>query len=83
MDSLKQTIEVDIKLIPQKIAELFCSMDADEQAIFFNTIAADVETWPACNFDLQMQYISDSTLLTENGRKIMKTIGQYAEEQHP
>jgi hypothetical protein len=80
MDNLKQTIEVDIKIIPQTVADLFCSMDAHEQAVFFNAIAADVKTWPACNFDLQMQYISDSPLLTENGRKIMKTIGQYAEE---
>lgn len=77
MDKLKQNTEVEIDISPEMVAELFCSMDCAEQAAFFNRIAEDVKTWPSCNFDLQLQYVVDTNLLTEDGKQIMRTIGSY------
>lgn len=80
MDILKETVEVEVKVSPEKVAELFCSMDADEQAAFFNRIAEDVKTWPSCNFDMQMHYVSEKEALTYEARRIMLTIGNYSQK---
>lgn len=79
MITLTEKVQVEISITPSKLADLFCQMDANEQASFFNLIADDVATWPSCNFELQMQYVTDSGVLTDGGRQIMKTIGAYSE----
>lgn len=79
MDKLKEKTEIEIAVTPEKVAGLFCSMDSEEQAAFFNEIAKDVATWPACNFELQMQYVTDCKLLNDSGRRIMQVIGNYSE----
>lgn len=33
-------------LTPQEMAEIFCNMFADQQAVFFNTVGAISRTWP-------------------------------------
>ncbi len=69
----KQTINIT----PSEIAKLFCNMDADEQAIFFNVIASEIKLWenPFC---FQLQAVTDSPELLDEARKVMKEIGEYA-----
>lgn len=80
MESIKRNVEVEINATPEKVASLFCSMNAHEQAAFFNEIAEDIKTWTSCNVCLQMQYVSDSGALTYDARQIMKIIGDYSQK---
>lgn len=73
--------EVEVKLDPIDVASLFCSMDDCDQALFFNTVAIMSQAWEE-PFEFQMSGVSRSMIipLTDGGRKIMKTIGEYAEK---
>ena len=70
---------VYIKLTAKEIARVWSSFNNDEQAIFFNTIGSLAEEWEY-PFDYQLQGIVDSTLLNDQGRKVMKAIGEYSEQ---
>lgn len=80
MDTINRTVEVPLTLTPKEVAQLFCSMDANEQADFFNEVAKEADTWPSCNFDLQMSYVSGANNLSYEGRNIMRTIGDYSKQ---
>ncbi len=69
--------DVTLDVTPNDIADLFCSMDSDEQAIFFNKVAKNIKQWESPLY-FQLQAITDSAELTEEARLIMKEIGDYS-----
>lgn len=78
MDSLIKQVEVKLPITVNDVADLFCSMDGEEQALFFNCIGENVKKWNM-GFIFQMQSVCDTEKLTEEGRKIMKEIGDYSD----
>ena len=72
-------IDVDIELSPEDIADCFCDLHNDEQALFFNHIADVVAVWDS-NFCFQLQSIINSKALTNSGKAVMHTIGEYGKE---
>jgi len=77
---MEKTITIKFTLTPQEIAKLFCDMDMDDQATFFNEIDNIVTTEWLAPFCFQLESITNSSILTNNGRKIMKEIGEYSSE---
>jgi len=75
MAVLKKTVqhEIELKLGGEEIANLFWQLDEVEQAKFFN------ELWKVKGFAMQLQAVTDSKHLENEGRLVMKTIGDYAE----
>lgn len=71
----KETIQ--ITPTPGELAKEFCEMGADEQADFFNWISVISSRWER-PFVIQLQAITDSKKLNNNGRVIMENIGVYA-----
>lgn len=78
MEKLKKNIEIEMPLNVSDIARLFCSMDNNEQAMFFNRVAENVGEWdkPFC---FQLQSICDTELLSDGAKEIMKEIGNYSD----
>lgn len=70
---ISKLIEIKMPLTPKDAAIIFCSMNAEEQAKFFNEVFEESNKWDA-PFEFQMASIKG---LTEGGRKIMRTIGDY------
>lgn len=77
MDKLKVSIQSEVSINPNQVADLFCSMDGGEQADFFNMVAENVAKWDN-PFVLQLQAIIDTEKLTLGGNQIMREIGEYA-----
>jgi len=73
--------QVDVEVTPEDAAIIFCSSDGEEQARFFNEVARLASSWknPFC---FQMQTCSDNSVLTQEGRYIMRIIGEYSENQN-
>ena len=72
--------DIDINfddITPAELAKEFCEMDADNQALFFYWISVEAKKWkrPFC---FQLQEITDSKLMSPDGREIMHQIGEYA-----
>jgi hypothetical protein len=74
---MERTFTQEIKPTPRELAEEFCNMDGDKQAEFFSEIAAIKDTWDF-PFVFQLQAITDSPKLTDEGRQVMADIGEYA-----
>ena len=66
-----------VDITPEILAELFAELDADEQAMFFNHVDMVASKWQA-PFCFQLQSITDSELLTLQGRRVMQGIGEYS-----
>lgn len=75
---IERNFHVEIVLSPQEMATAFCEMDADHQAAFFSEVAVLTSGWERA-FCFQAQYITDSDMLTDAGRSIMRVIGEYGE----
>lgn len=75
---IQRNVRVGIEVTPDELAVEFANMDDSQQATFFNVLAILVSTWdrPFC---FQLQSVTDNPALTEEGRSIMKQIGEYAE----
>jgi hypothetical protein len=76
---MNKTIDIELKLTPQEIAQEFCNTDSKEQALFFNSVADISSKWrgPFC---CQLQAITDEECLTNEGRFVMEQIGNYSEK---
>lgn len=74
---MTKDIKVQIELTPVEIAELFNSLDSDEQAVFFSRlfILSDNQY----DFAAQMLSAAVSPLATNGGLKIMQDIGAFIE----
>jgi len=77
MAKIITTQEISYEVSAEQIAKLFCQLDGEEMADFFNTIHKIVkEEWQA-PFCFQLQFVSDSPVLTPEGKAIMCEIGDY------
>lgn len=65
----------DIELTPEQVAELFCEMDAADQAKFFNKVGRLSADWGAGMFEQQMAAVSKHDSLDTDGDKVMGVIG--------
>ncbi len=72
---LTRTITVE-DISPQELAELFCDMYADEQAVFFAEIASITAKWPGAGWCQQSCGIADK--LNRAGRDVIKTLADHA-----
>jgi hypothetical protein len=77
---MNRTIDVNLRLTAEELAQEFCNMNSVEQAEFFNHIDAISSTW-AAPFCFQLQAITDEECLTSEGRFIMEQIGNYSEKR--
>ena len=75
---IERKITVDVELTPEDLADCFCNLYDNEQAIFFNSIAEEVATC-GTSFCFQLQAIINSRILTNGGKDIMRQIGEYSE----
>lgn len=73
---IPRKIDVDVEMSAEDIADCFCDLHNDEQAFFFNRIAKVVATW-GTSFCFQLQGVVDSNMLTNDGKEIMRQIGEY------
>ena len=75
---IERTYKHYIEPTPEELAGCFWSMDAEQQATFFNGLAVEIgESGAFCR---QLQEVTDSPLLTPGGRRIMEQIGEYHDE---
>jgi len=77
---IRRTKIVEIKLTVSEVSQAFCEMNADEQACFFNCIDTETKKWKQ-SFCFQLQSITDSEYLTDEGRNIMGLIGDYSDKR--
>lgn len=75
--SIQRKIDVAINLSINELASEFCDLDCDMQARFFNIIAKNGKEW----WPMQLQSITDSALLGDDARHLMRMIGEYSEKQ--
>jgi len=75
---IARTTDVTVELSPEDVADCFCDLYSDEQAIFFNRIAEVTATWNT-RFCIQVESIIDSNMLTNGGKKIMLRLGEFDE----
>ncbi len=75
--AIKRKIEVSCVPTPTELAEVFCSMGGDEQALFFENVYSIAASWDR-PFVFQLESIVSSHLHTEDGRSIMSDIGDYS-----
>ena len=71
------TRSIEVELTPGEVAEAFCKLRSDGQALFFNEIAKIVDEggwW----LGMQLQYVTDDESLTLRGRAVMALIGDYS-----
>lgn len=69
--NLKGWVEYEIHPSADDLAEVFWSMDAEEQAFFFSKLGEKEE------LPMQLQYVTDNEYLSESGRRAMGLIGQF------
>ena len=80
MSEIKVERTFYIEPTPQELADCFSGMDADKQAEFFNRLYGQDNSWgPNTSWPFQFQYITDSEILSINGREMMRMIGEYSE----
>lgn len=80
--SLKMTIPFTRSVTATELAGLFCELDGEEQAEFFNSVAERVDSWGS-SFCFQLQAVLDSHRLNAGGITIMRQIGEYGEDAKP
>lgn len=66
--------EVDVKLLPSELAEMFWDLDADEQAKFFNCLGSVLTS--SAIFQTQMDNVVLSDVLSDAGKYAMQAIGR-------
>jgi hypothetical protein len=74
---IKRTVPVEVYPSPEEIAEALWSMDQHEQAKFLNALALQA----GHILVLQLQAITDSEVLTHEGRRLMSLMGDYAQKE--
>ncbi len=75
------TVKGVVDISPDRLGRLFALMSADDQALFFSSVAYTIEKEYLAPSQFQFQYVTDSALLTNKARKLMAIIGEYAEKQ--
>lgn len=73
---MKQTIEIDIELTPERMAVLFCEMDSEAQAQFFNAVARLSAQWAVPAFK---QWDAMPEDLTKEGAALLRQMAASVE----
>lgn len=76
---MKKNVDIDIDFSPEEVAELFCNLDSGKQARFFNEVGEISDSWDR-DFCFQADFIAGDPILTDNGRYVMRIIGEYSGE---
>ena len=76
MLNIRRDVIVNVEPTPKELADCFCNMYAEDQALFFNHIAVLVEKWGS-SFCFQLQAVISSKILTSGGKEAMRQIGEY------
>jgi hypothetical protein len=74
---IERTVKTQIQLTADELAKEFCQMSELEQAKFFNQIEVETKKWDYA-FCFQLQAVANSGILTEGGRNVMNSIGEYS-----
>lgn len=72
---ISRTVDVEVKLTAEELAEQFWAMDGDNQARFFDALA----NTSSGRLPMQLQAVADSDHLTIPARVCMQSIGEYGE----
>jgi hypothetical protein len=67
---------VNCQFTTDQIAELIAHLDSEEMALLISKLAEECATY--C-IPMQLEYLRQSSLLTAEGRELMRLIGEYAE----
>lgn len=78
MPTLNKTFNFPVNISPQEAAKVFCNMNDEEQAVFFNSIAEIVEKEWKNPLGFQLTDIPLRGILNKGGANVMRTIGRYA-----
>lgn len=73
---IQRKVTINIDPTPDELAFGFAIMSQDEQAQFFSELAKITTHWES-PFCFQLQSIIESDKLTNDGRRLMETIGEY------
>jgi hypothetical protein len=76
---IKRKTEVFVRLTVEELADEFCSLDANDQAEFFNRVGEITNQWDG-GFSYQLYRIVTSPKLNEKGKYILDQIAEYVEE---
>jgi hypothetical protein len=75
---MRVEVTVEYEPTPEELAIEFCKLYEDGQAKFFNRVA-EIFNHPKHSLTMQLEYISQSKLLTNEATHLMGKIGEYAE----
>ena len=81
---LKKIGKFEVEVI--EIAKMICHMNSEQQAELLNHIATITKIWRALNSStdhefavaMQLQYLTDESVLSDDARKLMEMIGEYS-----
>jgi hypothetical protein len=73
---IQRKFNLDVVPTPDELAFEFSQMNDEQQAMFFNELADIVGKWDG-TFCFQMQFVRDNQALTQEGRNVMRQIGEY------
>ncbi len=76
MESLTVAINHQIKLNPKQLAELFCSMSANEQVCFLNWCTELISKWKE-PVDFQLTAIMEHEQLQFEAQDLLKKISEF------
>ena len=67
-------------ITPHHLAILFCDLDSEEQAKFYNSCSELSSKWRdgKGGWCFQLQSITDEKCLTYGGRRFMDSVGEYS-----
>jgi len=70
---------VGLPVTPSILANIIANWNSDQQALLLSELANTISDWekPYC---FQLQHLTDSSYLTKEARALMKTIGDYSQQ---
>ena len=75
---MKLTYQIEVEPTPEQLAEMWWSMDGNQQAEFFNWLGTNLNT--GGHLPMQLQFVSDAEELEPEGRSAMRSIGEYGDQ---
>lgn len=78
---IKQEIKIDIS--PEEVADLFCRMHDDEQALFFNQVGNNMGNWGPGAENTQIHGIVTSETLNNKGFRFLRLLSDYVPDFMP
>jgi hypothetical protein len=75
----RATIDVNVELTLQQLADIIAGLGSDDQACLISLIAEAAYY----SVPMQLQYVIDDGAMTQAGRRLMELIGDYAHSSQP